>query len=48
MRYLSIPANAEFVIAVMRGVVAAIGAEAIEPLGSVVRKKLTTRSKIRH
>src|SRR5262249_43344219 len=46
-RYLGIPTDAEFVIAVMKGVVMAIMTEAIEPLGPVAHKHFTTPSKVR-
>src|SRR6516225_1442756 len=45
--YLGIPAGAELIKALMRGILAAISAEAAEPLGSVARESGVAPSDVR-
>src|SRR5438445_9749045 len=44
--YLGIPAGAELIKALMRGILPAIGTEAAEPLGWVAQKNFTARSAV--
>jgi hypothetical protein len=44
---LSIPTGAEFIKAVMRGILTAVSAEAAEPLGSVVQQDFTAPGEVR-
>jgi hypothetical protein len=44
---LGIPAEAELIKALMRGVFAAIPAEAAEPIGAIVRRRRAARSWLR-
>jgi hypothetical protein len=46
--YLGIPARADLIKALMRGILPAIWAEAAEPLGSVAGKSFAAPSQVRH
>jgi hypothetical protein len=46
--YLGIPAGAELIKALMRGILPAISAEAAEPLGWVTQKNFAAPSVVRH
>jgi hypothetical protein len=46
--YLSVPTGAEFIKALMRGVLTAVSAEAEEPLGPVAQQNLTAPSEVRN